>query len=79
MAETAGPPPLVDEGAPSLDPQTIEHAYRRERRRRNSKLARRDDVRSSNARFYVVLSLLLLLTVVIALSALRQIQHTFGI
>ncbi len=79
MANPASRPPALDEGAPSLDPAAIERAYRRERTRRNVRSSRRDYARSSNARFYVVLAVLLFLTVVIALGALREVQHTFGI
>jgi len=79
MAESASRAPVRDEDPLSLDPKTVERAYRRERNRRNNRLARRDFARSSNARFYFVLALLLLLTVLIALGALREIQHTFGI
>jgi hypothetical protein len=79
MAEPASRPPALDEEAPSLDPAAIERAYRRERTRRHVRSTRREFARSSNARFYVALAVLLFLTVVIALSALRVIQQTFGI
>lgn len=71
--------PRIDDEAPSLDPAAIERAYRRERSRRDVRIAHREFARSSNARYYVLLALLLFLTVVIALSALRVIQRTFGI
>jgi hypothetical protein len=79
MAEPARRPPAFDEGAPSLDPAAIERAYRRERSRRHDRSVRHEYARSSNARFFVALAVLLFLTVVIALSALRVIQETFGI
>ena len=71
--------PSHDEEAPSLDPTAIERAYRRERTRRHVRSTRREYARSSNARFYVVIAVLLFLTVLIALGALREIQHTFGV
>jgi|HubBroStandDraft_2_1064218.scaffolds.fasta_scaffold1385641_1 hypothetical protein len=79
MAEPASRPPALDEEAPSLDPAAIERAYRRERSRRHVRSVRHEYARSSNARFFVALAVLLFLTVVIALSALRVIQETFGI
>jgi hypothetical protein len=72
-------PALDEEEAPSLDPATVERAYRRERTRRHVRSTRREFARSSNARFYVVLAVLLFLTVLLALGALRQVQQTFGI
>jgi hypothetical protein len=70
---------LVDGGEPSLDPAAIERAYRRERARRRARYARDDAARSSNARYWVVLAVLMVLTVVFALTALHEVQTTFGI
>ena len=69
----------VDETSPSLDPAAIERAYRRERARRRAKVEHRQYARNSNARFWVMLAVLALLTVVIGLTALREIQTSFGI
>jgi hypothetical protein len=70
---------LVETEEPSLDPAAIERAYRRERARRRARYARDDAARSSNARFWVVLAVLMVLTVVFALTALHQVQTTFGV
>jgi hypothetical protein len=79
VGEPARRPPAVDDDLPSLDPATIERAYRRERARRRARVERRTAVRSSNARFWVVLALLAFLTVCIALVAWREVQTTFGL
>jgi hypothetical protein len=70
---------LVDADEPSLDPAAIERAYRRERARRRARFARDDAARSSNARFWVVVAVLMVLTIVFALTALHQVQTTFGV
>lgn len=79
MASTARQPPALEEEPLSIDPAEIERAYHRARSRRQARSSRHEFARRSNARFYVVLAVLLFLTVVIALSALREVQHTFGI
>jgi hypothetical protein len=79
MAEPASRPGPLDEEPPSLDPGAIERAYRRERTRRRARIERRESARTSNARFFFVIALLLFITVVIALSALRIVQKTFGV
>lgn len=79
MAKSAPQLSRIDEETPSLDPTTIERAYMRERARRYVRHSRQELKRGSNARFYLALAFLLLLTVVLALSALREVQHTFGI
>jgi hypothetical protein len=79
MPEPAGLPSAPEEDPPSLDPGVVERAYRRERSRRYQATVQRNFTRTSTARFYLVLVLLLFLTVVIALEALHQVQHTFGV
>ncbi len=69
----------IDEPAPSLDPAAIERAYRRERARRRAKIEHRQYTRNSNARFWVMLAVIALLTVLLGLTALREIQTSFGI
>lgn len=64
---------------PSLDPAAMERAYARERARRRVRNARQVEARNSSARYWVVLAFLVFLTVVFALTALHQIQRTFGI
>jgi hypothetical protein len=70
---------VVDADEPSLDPAAIERAYRRERARRRARFAHDDAVRSSNARYWVVVAVLMVLTIVFALTALHQVQTTFGV
>jgi len=65
--------------APSLDPGTLERAYRRERARRRAKVEHHQYARNSNARFWVMIAVILLVTVVLGLTALREIQTSFGI
>jgi hypothetical protein len=79
MAEPASRPLSSGEETPSFDPAAIERAYRRERTRRYVRHSRQESLRGSNARFYVTVAFLLFLTVVLALGALREVQHTFGI
>ena len=79
MAEPARRPSVVDDDIPSLDPRTIERAYRRERARRRARVDRRTAVRSSSARFWVVLAVLSFLTVCIALVAWHEVQTVFGL
>jgi hypothetical protein len=70
---------VVDADEPSLDPAAIERAYRRERARRRARFARDDAARSSNARYWLVVAVLMVLTIVFALTALHQVQTTFGV
>jgi hypothetical protein len=79
MAQSPSRLSALDADAPSLDPAAIERAYLRERARRRARTARRSAARSSHARFWVALALLILLTVVVALTAWREIQTTFGV
>jgi hypothetical protein len=79
VAQPASRPPASDADAPSLDPAAIERAYLRERARRRARVERRTAVRSSNARFWVVIAALTFLTVLIALTAWREVQTTFGL
>ena len=79
MAEPARQPSAVDDDVPSLDPSTIERAYRRERARRRARTERHTAVRSSNARFWVVMAVLAFLTVCIALVAWHEVQTVFGL
>jgi hypothetical protein len=79
MAQPATRRQAKTDDAPSLDPDAVELAYRRERARRHARSKRQNAARSSNARFWVVLAVLVFLTVVIALTAWREIQTTFGI
>lgn len=80
MAEIATTADNVEiEETPSLDPAAIERAYRRERARRRAKVEHREYARNSNARFWVMIAVILLVTVVIGLTALREIQTSFGI
>lgn len=72
---SAGDPPDV----PSLDPNAIEQAYRRERARRRARNAHQLHARNSDARFWVMLAVLALITVVIALTAFHEIQTNFGV
>jgi hypothetical protein len=69
----------VDDLGPSLDPAAVERAYRRERARRRAKVEQHQYARNSNARFWVMLAVIALLTVVIGLTALREVQTSFGI
>jgi hypothetical protein len=64
---------------PSLDPNAIEDAYRRERARRRARNAHQRHAKNSNARFWVMLAVLALITVIIALTAFREIQTSFGV
>jgi hypothetical protein len=79
MVQSARRTSIEDEESPSLDPAAIERAYLRERARRRARSRRHNDSRSSNARFWVVLAVLVFLTVVLALTAWREIQTTFGV
>ncbi|HEX4519620.1 MAG TPA: hypothetical protein VH063_08590 [Gaiellaceae bacterium] len=71
--------PRIDENTPSLDPAAIERAYERERARRRAKLDHREYARNSNARFWVMMAILALITVVVALTALHEVQTSFGV
>jgi hypothetical protein len=64
---------------PSLDPSAIEEAYRRERARRRARHAHQLHARNSNARFWVMLAVLALITVILALTAFREVQTSFGV
>ena len=83
MAPPASRARRPDDGAsadvPSLDPNAIEQAYRRERARRRARNAHRLHARNSDARFWVMLAVLALITVIIALTAFREIQTNFGV
>jgi hypothetical protein len=88
MAESASRTPRFDEkigenaaslDTPSLDPGAIERAYVRERARRRAKVEHREYARNSNARFWVMMAILTLITVVVALTALHEIQTSFGV
>ena len=79
MAQPATRPQTLDDDGPSLDPDAVERAYRRERARRHARSKRAHAARSSNARFWVVLAVLTFLTVFLALTAWHEIQTTFGI
>jgi hypothetical protein len=79
MAQSPSRLSELDANAPSLDPAAIEQAYLRERARRRARSAQRTATRNSHGRFWVALALLILLTVVVALTAWREIQTTFGV
>ena len=79
VAQTARHLRLAEPDEPSLDPAAIERAFAREKARRRARHARRDEARTSSARYWVVLAFLIFLTVVFALTALHQVQTTFGI
>ena len=79
MPQPASRRPAPDKDAPSLDPDAIERAYRRERARRRTRSERRTAAKSSNARFWVVIAVLMMLTVLIALTAWHEVQRTFGL
>jgi hypothetical protein len=64
---------------PSLDPSAIEEAYRRERARRRARHAHQLHARNDAARFWVMLAVLALITVILALTAFREIQTSFGV
>jgi hypothetical protein len=64
---------------PSLDPNAIDEAYRRERARRRARHAHQQHARNSNARFWVMLAVLALITVIISLTAFHEIQTNFGV
>jgi hypothetical protein len=78
MAETASTLGSIEEN-PSLDPAAIERAYRLQRARRRAKVEHREYARNSNARFWVMVAVILLVTVVLGLTALREVQTSFGI
>jgi hypothetical protein len=81
MARSATRGHSADDAAdlPSLDPNTVDEAYRRERARRRARRAHQQYARNSNARFWVMLAVLALITVIISLTALHEIQTNFGI
>jgi hypothetical protein len=83
MAQPASRVRRADDAAPadvpSLDPNAIEEAYRRERARRRARNAHQRHARNSDARFWVMLAVLALITVVIALTAFHEIQTSFGV
>jgi hypothetical protein len=83
MAQSASRVRRTDDAAPadvpSLDPNAIEEAYRRERARRRARHAHQQHARNSDARFWVMLAVLALITVILALTAFHEVQTSFGV
>jgi hypothetical protein len=71
-------PPRSDE-LPSLDPRTIETAYRRERARRRARVERASETRRSHVRFWVTLLVLAFMSAFGLLLVWTLVQTLFGV
>ena len=74
----AEPAQLPDEPL-SLDPDTIERNYRRERARRRARVERHSAKKRSNIRFWITLLVLAFLTAFTILAAWHEVQQLFGV
>jgi hypothetical protein len=72
-------PAHVPDEAPSLDPDTIERNYRRERARRRARVERSSAKKRSNIRFWITLLVLAFLTAFTILAAWHEVQQLFGV
>jgi hypothetical protein len=83
MAQTQRTPPLSTrtprDDLPSLDPRTIEKAYRRERARRRARVARASETRRSHVRFWVTLLVLGFISAFALLLVWTLVQTLFGV
>lgn len=71
--------PAPPDDIPSLDPRTIERAYRRERARRRARVERRDAARRSSSRFWITLFVLAFLCAFALLAVWHEVQTLFGV